>query len=71
MKLRDELQAALDANDMAAVKSKLEMLEKAAQMASEQMYQQQAQGQQGGYQGGYSQPNNDDNVVDADFTEKN
>ena len=67
MKLRDELQAALDANDMAAVKSKLEMLEKAAQMASEQMYQQQAQGQQGGY----SQPNNDDNVVDADFTEKN
>ena len=70
MKLRDELQAALDANDMAAVKSKLEMLEKAAQMASEQMYQQQAQGQQGGYQGGYSQPNNDDNVVDADFTEK-
>ena len=67
MKLRDELQAALDANDMATVKSKLEMLEKAAQMASEQMYQQQAQGQQGGY----SQPNNDDNVVDADFTEKN
>ena len=71
MKLRDELQKALDDNDMDAVKSKLEMLEKAAQMASEQMYQQQAQGQQGGYQGGYSQPNNDDNVVDADFTEKN
>ena len=67
MKLRDELQAALDANDMESVKSKLEMLEKAAQMASEQMYQQQANGQQGGY----SQPNNDDNVVDADFTEKN
>ena len=67
MKLRDELQAALDANDMATVKTKLEMLEKAAQMASEQMYQQQAQGQQGGY----SQPTNDDNVVDADFTEKN
>ena len=69
MKLRDELQAALDANDMAAVKSKLEMLEKAAQMASEQMYQQQGQQQ---YQGGQSYGNpQDDNVVDADFTEKN
>ena len=69
MKLRDELQKALDDNDMAAVKSKLEMLEKAAQMASEQMYQQQGQQQ---YQGGQSYGNpQDDNVVDADFTEKN
>ena len=69
MKLRDELQKALDDNDMDAVKSKLEMLEKAAQMASEQMYQQQGQQQ---YQGGQSYGNpQDDNVVDADFTEKN
>ena len=68
MKLRDELQKSLDDNDMEAVKTKLEMLEKAAQMASEQMYQQ--QGQQG-YQGGQTYGNpQDDNVVDADFTEK-
>lgn len=67
MKLRDELQKALDENDMASVKSKLEALEKAAQAASEAMYQQQAQqGADGG-----SANNNDDNVVDADFKEKN
>lgn len=67
MKLRDELQKALDENDMASVKSKLEALEKAAQAASEAMYQQQAQ--QGADTG--SANNNDDNVVDADFKEKN
>lgn len=67
MKLRDELQKALDENDMASVKSKLDALEKAAQAASEAMYQQQAQ--QGADTG--SAANNDDNVVDADFKEKN
>ena len=67
MKLRDELQKALDENDMASVKSKLDALEKAAQAASEAMYQQQAQ--QGAADG--SANNNDDNVVDADFKEKN
>ncbi len=66
VKLRDELQKALDDNDMASVKTKLEALEKAAQMASESMYQQQAQGGQTNNGG-----NNDDNVVDAEFTEKN
>ena len=67
VKLRDELQKALDDNDMASVKTKLEALEKAAQMASESMYQQQAQGGQTNNGGN----NNDDNVVDAEFTEKN
>ena len=67
MKLRDELQKALDENDMESVKSKLDALEKAAQAASEAMYQQQAQ--QGADAG--SANNNDDNVVDADFKEKN
>lgn len=67
MKLRDELQKALDENDMESVKSKLDALEKAAQAASEAMYQQQAQ--QGADAGSAS--NNDDNVVDADFKEKN
>ncbi len=64
MKLRDELQKALDENDIEAIKTKLEMLEKAAQAASEAMYQQQAQQ-------GSAPNNNDDNVVDADFKEKN
>ncbi|WP_071442237.1 molecular chaperone DnaK [Traorella massiliensis] len=66
LRLRDELQKALDDNDMEAVKTKLDALEKAAQMASEQMYQQ--QGASGNAQ---QSNNNDDNVVDADFTEKN
>ena len=65
-RLRDELQKALDDNDMEAVKTKLDALEMAAQMASEQMYQQ--QGASGNAQ---QSNNNDDNVVDADFTEKN
>ena len=63
--LRDELQKAVDENDYATLKTKLEELEKAAQAMSEAMYQQaQAQGQQG--------PSSDpaDDVVDADFTKK-
>ena len=63
--LRDELQKAVDENDYATLKTKLDELEKAAQAMSEAMYQQaQAQGQQG--------PNSDpaDDVVDADFTKK-
>ena len=66
-KLRDELQKALDENDMASVKTKLEALEKAAQMAAEQMYQQ----QDAANNGQQTNSSNDDNVVDADFTEKN
>lgn len=63
--LRDELQKAVDKNDYATLKTKLDELEKAAQAMSEAMYQQaQAQGQQG--------PSSDpaDDVVDADFTKK-
>ena len=63
--LRDELQKAVDENDYATLKTKLDELEKAAQAMSEAMYQQaQAQGQQG--------PSSDpaDDVVDADFTKK-
>ena len=63
--LRDELQKAVDNNDYATLKTKLDELEKAAQAMSEAMYQQaQAQGQQG--------PTSDpaDDVVDADFTKK-
>ena len=63
--LRDELQKAVDENDYATLKTKLDELEKAAQAMSEAMYKQaQAQGQQG--------PSSDpaDDVVDADFTKK-
>ena len=63
--LRDELQKAVDNNDYATLKTKLDELEKAAQAMSEAMYQQaQTQGQQG--------PSSDpaDDVVDADFTKK-
>lgn len=63
-KLRDDLQKSLDENDMAAVKTKLEELEKAAQAAGAAMYQNQ-QDAQG------STAANDDNVVDAEFEEKN
>lgn len=64
-KLRDELQKALDENDMETIKTKLDALEKAAQAASASMYQQaNAQSDAG------NANNNDDNVVDAEFEEK-
>lgn len=62
-KLRDELQEALNQNDMDVLKTKLELLEKAAHEMSAQMYQQQASQQDG-------PASHDDNVVDADFEEK-
>ena len=66
-KLRDELKAALDANDIETLKTKIDQLEKAAQAMGEAMYQQQAQQQANA--GAGAQPNNDD-VVDADFKAK-
>ena len=44
-KLRDELQTAIDNNDYATLKSKLDELEKAAQAMSEAMYKAQAEKQ--------------------------
>ena len=66
--LRDELQAAIDANDYDKLKSKLDELEKAAQAMSEAMYQQQAQQANAG--AGQENANNNDDVVDADFKAK-
>ena len=66
-KLRDELQKALDENDMETLKTKLDALEQAAHQMAEAMYQQQDQ------QPDESQTetaSSDDDVVDADFTEK-
>ena len=69
-KLRDELQNALNNNDMDTLKTKLDALEKAAQEMSAAMYQQQA-GQANGAEGfGGNSSANDDDVVDADFQEK-
>src|SRR5690554_1431343 len=66
-KLRDEMQEALDNNNMDVLREKLDALEKAAHAMSEQMYANQAQ-TEGETQ---EESSNDDNVVDADFTEKN
>lgn len=78
-KLRNELQDALDRNDMTTLKTKLDALEKAANDMAQAMYQQQAQGQQGGpnpggfggFGGGNNGGNPNDDVMDADFREKN
>lgn len=69
-KLRDELQEALNSEDYDNLKTKLDALEAAAQSMAETMYQ-----QNGGATNGAPEEevtdNSDDNVVDADFTEKN
>ncbi|MEF2608900.1 MAG: molecular chaperone DnaK [Faecalicoccus sp.] len=64
-KLRDDLQKSLDENNMEDIRNKLEALEKAAQMAGQQMYQQQAN--QGGQD---NTTHTNDDVVDGEFTEK-
>ena len=65
-KLRDDLQKALDDNNMDEVKSKLQMLEQAMQAASQQMYQQ-AGGQAGN---DANTSGGKDDFVDAEFEEK-
>ena len=59
-KLRDELQEAINSNNTEVLKEKLAALEAAAHAMSQNMYQD---------QGNTSSANDD--VVDADFTEKN
>ena len=69
-KLKDELKAALDNNDMATLESKMSELEQMAQQMAAYQYQQQSQG--ANPTGNASNTaTNDDDVVDADFTEKN
>ena len=67
-KLRDELQKALDENNMEEVKSKLQVLEQAMQAASQQMYQQQAQ--QSTDNASSANNGGKDDFVDAEFEEK-
>ena len=66
-KLRDDLQKALDENNMEEVKTKLDVLEKAAMQAGQQMYQQQGDASQ---QTSNTQTHAGDDVVDGEFTEK-
>ena len=67
-RLRDELQKALDENNMEEVKSKLQVLEQAMQAASQQMYQQQAQ--QSTDNASSANNGSKDDFVDAEFEEK-
>ncbi|MBR2067022.1 MAG: molecular chaperone DnaK, partial [Solobacterium sp.] len=72
-KLRDELQSAIDNNDMDTLKTKLDALEKAAQDMAQAMYQQQAQANpNAGADAQFTSDNNgnNDDIVDADFEEK-
>ncbi|AMC93448.1 molecular chaperone DnaK [Erysipelothrix larvae] len=61
-KLRDELQEALDNNDTDSLKTKLDALEQAAQAMGQAMYQNAEQS---------NESNPADDVVDAEFEEKN
>ena len=63
-KLRDELQKAIDDNDMDSLKTKLDALEQAANAMAQQMYQ------NAGNAGAGSASSANDDVMDADFTEK-
>lgn len=63
-KLRDELKTALDNNDMETLRNKIGELEKAAEFMAQQQANTTASNAS-------SDEKKDDNVVDADFTEKN
>ena len=69
-KLRDDLQKSLDENNMDDVRTKLDALEKAAQAAGASMYQN-AQQDAGAQQDANASSSSNDDVVDAEFTEKN
>lgn len=68
--LRDELKTALDNNDMATLRAKIGELEKAAEFMAQQQAGSASQGTTASSSASAS-GSNDDNVVDADFTEKN
>ena len=65
-KIRDDIKADLDINDIAAVKAKMAQL----QQAANQMYQASQQSQAENKQQSTASDPNDPNVVDATFTEK-
>ena len=65
--LADDLQKAIDSNDIEAIKAKKPELEKAAQDVAQRAYQ---QTQQNAGENS-AKEKKDDNVVDADFTDVN
>ena len=67
---KEDLQKAIDAKDVEAIKAKKTVLEQAAQGVAQRAYQQ-AQGAQGGAQTNTDSSKKDDNTVDADFTDVN
>ncbi len=72
--LKDELEKALKENNIELLKEKIDQLEKAAQAMAEAMYQQEQQKTQSeqapnGAESSESEVK-DDNVMDADFKEK-
>ena len=68
-KLRDELQEAVDNEEYDTLEEKISELEKAAQAMSEAMYQQAAQEAEAPHEED-SEASADDDVVDAEFSEK-
>ena len=70
-KLRDELKTALDNNDMATLEAKMSELEQMAQQMASYAYQQQNNNAGANTNTSGTTNNQDDNVVDADFEEKN
>ncbi|NLY10628.1 MAG: molecular chaperone DnaK [Firmicutes bacterium] len=65
---KEELSKALEGDDIEKIKEKMKALDSALHEISTAIYQQQAQAQQGEQQGQASGVN-DDNVVDAEYTE--
>ncbi|WP_300627187.1 molecular chaperone DnaK [uncultured Thomasclavelia sp.] len=70
-KLRDELKTALDNNDIATLEAKMSELEQMAQQMASYAYQQQNNNAGANTNTSGTTNNQDDNVVDADFEEKN
>ena len=69
-KLRDELKKALETNDYATLKEKIGQLEQAAAMMA-QYANQTGASDAGAAQTGTTETNNNDDVVDVDYSEKN
>lgn len=67
VKLKEELEQAIKDNDFEKLKNKISELEKAAEMMAQY---QQAQGDSTGTTSAESNDKKDDDVIDADFTEK-
>lgn len=69
--LRDELKKALDANDIDTLNNKMSELEQMAQQMASYQYQQSNANANTNANQSSDNAHNDDDVVDADFTEKN